>query len=67
MFSQRVQDVAKYIQQQNREVYEQRGIIVGDPMDRGLRCVSFHFFAVIYYCGTSTMSYMYTYSVVCGS
>ncbi|CAI8033933.1 Golgin subfamily A member 7 [Geodia barretti] len=35
-----VQDAAKYIQQQNREVYEQRGIILGDPMDRGLRCVS---------------------------
>jgi len=32
--------VAKYIQQQNRDVYEPRGIVIGDPMDRGLRCVS---------------------------
>ena len=40
LFSQCVLDVAKYIQYQNREVYEQRGIILGDPMDRGLRCVS---------------------------
>ena len=35
-----MQDVAKYIQQQNTEVYKARGIIIGDPMDRGLRCVS---------------------------
>ena len=40
-FSQRVQEVAKYIQQQNHEIYEQRGLILGDPMDRGLRCVSY--------------------------
>ena len=33
--------MAQYIDQQNREVYEERGILIGDPMDRGLRCVSF--------------------------
>ena len=37
---QSVERVAAFIQQQNHEVYEQRGIIIGDPMDRGLRCVS---------------------------
>lgn len=37
---QSVEKVARYIQQQNREVYLERGIVIGDPMDRGLRCVS---------------------------
>ena len=32
----------RYIQQQNHDVYEQRGVVIGDPMDRGLRCVSCH-------------------------
>ena len=40
-FLQTVDTVAQYIQHQNHEIYEQRGITFGDPMDRGLRCVSF--------------------------
>ncbi len=39
-YLQNVAKIARYIQQQNREIYEPRGIIIGDPMDRGLRCVS---------------------------
>jgi hypothetical protein len=35
-----VERVIRYIQQQNHDVYEQRGVVFGDPMDRGLRCVS---------------------------
>ena len=31
----------EYIREQNRTVFEPLGIIIGDPMDRGLRCVSF--------------------------
>lgn len=38
-YERRVQDATKYIQWQNTEVYEPRGIILGDPMDRGLRCI----------------------------
>ena len=38
---QTVDNVARYLQHQNHEIYEQRGITFGDPMDRGLRCVSF--------------------------
>ena len=32
--------VARYIDEQNRTVFEPKGIVIGDPMDRGLRCVS---------------------------
>ena len=35
-----VESVARYIQQQNYHVFEPKGVILGDPMDRGLRCVS---------------------------
>ena len=35
-----VERVARYIEEQNRAVFEPKGIIIGDPMDRGLRCVS---------------------------
>ena len=37
---QNVEAVARYIQQQNRDMYERCGVTIGDPMDRGLRCVS---------------------------
>jgi len=37
---QNVEVVARYIQQQNRDIYERCGVTIGDPMDRGLRCVS---------------------------
>ena len=37
---QNVEAVARYIQQQNRDIYERCGVTIGDPMDRGLRCVS---------------------------
>ena len=40
LFLQSVERVVRYIQQQNHDVYEQRGVVFGDPMDRGLRCVS---------------------------
>ena len=35
-----VERVARYIDEQNRNVFECKGIVFGDPMDRGLRCVS---------------------------
>lgn len=35
--------VARYIESQNQKVYAERGVILGDPMDRGLRCVSLTF------------------------
>ena len=35
-----VERVSRYIDERNREVFEPNGIIIGDPMDRGLRCVS---------------------------
>ena len=36
-----VEKVARYIDEQNRNVFEPKGIVLGDPMDRGLRCVSY--------------------------
>lgn len=42
-YEQCVEEVGKYIQQQNRDVYEQRGVMLGDPMDRGLRCIEVNF------------------------
>ena len=37
-----VDRVARYIEEQNRAVFEPKGIVIGDPMDRGLRCVSLY-------------------------
>ena len=37
---QNVEAVARYIQRENRDKYERCGVTIGDPMDRGLRCVS---------------------------
>lgn len=34
-----VEKVARYIDEQNRNVFEPKGIVLGDPMDRGLRCI----------------------------
>ena len=34
-----VERVSRYIDERNREVFEPNGIIIGDPMDRGLRCI----------------------------
>lgn len=34
-----VETVARYIESQNQKVYAEKGIILGDPMDRGLRCI----------------------------
>ncbi|XP_064383015.1 golgin subfamily A member 7-like [Halichondria panicea] len=34
-----VEEVARYLQQQNDSVYLNKGITFGDPMDRGLRCM----------------------------
>lgn len=39
-FSKAVETVARYIESQNQKVYAERGVMLGDPMDRGLRCVS---------------------------
>ncbi|KAL5471275.1 hypothetical protein EMCRGX_G029371 [Ephydatia muelleri] len=38
-YEKRVEEVAQYIRNQNAAVFEQHGIIIGDPMDRGLRCI----------------------------
>ena len=32
--------IAKYIQEQNEKVYAPRGLLVTDPIDRGMRVVS---------------------------
>lgn len=33
--------IAKYIQEQNEKVYAPRGLLVTDPIERGMRVVSF--------------------------
>ena len=32
--------IAKYIQEQNEKVYAPRGLLITDPIDRGMRVVS---------------------------
>ena len=38
--TQRVQEATDFIREENRTKYERLGVVIGDPMDRGLRCVS---------------------------
>ncbi|XP_069557644.1 golgin subfamily A member 7-like isoform X2 [Brachyistius frenatus] len=35
--------IARYIQEQNDKVYAPRGLLLTDPIERGLRVVSYHF------------------------
>ncbi|XP_003383906.1 PREDICTED: golgin subfamily A member 7-like [Amphimedon queenslandica] len=30
---------ARYIQERNYHIFERHGVLMGDPMDRGLRCI----------------------------
>ena len=41
LFVQKTKEAAAYLAQQNREVYRPRGILVIDPMLRGLRVLEF--------------------------
>jgi hypothetical protein len=34
-----IERASQYIQSENSRIYEPTGIILGDPMDRGLRCI----------------------------
>ena len=47
-FYKAVEAVARYIESQNQKVYAERGVILGDPMDRGLRCVSLTFYFTLF-------------------
>lgn len=33
--------IAKYIQEQNEKIYAPRGLLITDPIERGMRVVSF--------------------------
>lgn len=41
MFFQVLKKIAKYIQEQNEKVYAPLGLLLTDPIERGLRVVSF--------------------------
>lgn len=39
--SQVLKKIAKYIQEQNEKIYAPRGLLITDPIERGMRVVSF--------------------------
>lgn len=39
--------IAKYIQEQNEKIYAPRGLVIVDPIERGLRVVSFGFIGLL--------------------
>lgn len=41
LFSQVLKKIAKYIQEQNDKIYAPRGLLLTDPIERGLRVVSY--------------------------
>lgn len=44
IYFQVLKKIAKYIQEQNDKVYAPRGLLLTDPIERGLRVVSFPMF-----------------------
>lgn len=40
-FRQVLKKIAKYIQEQNEKIYAPRGLLITDPIERGMRVVSF--------------------------
>lgn len=41
LFFKILKKIAKYIQEQNDKIYAPRGLLLTDPIERGLRVVSF--------------------------
>lgn len=39
--------IAKYIQEQNEKIYAPRGLLITDPIERGMRVVSLLGFSVL--------------------
>lgn len=50
--------IAKYIQEQNEKIYAPRGLLITDPIERGMRVVSL--LSVLGYVPTKAEAFMFS-------